>query len=84
MLLTLYLLTDFNEGLQLKNVSFAYRRKRGIEDGINLNRVPKAKRSPWLVRLAVESPFMDLFPRFIEPQSGWVLVDGKNIQISKN
>jgi ATP-binding cassette, subfamily B, bacterial MsbA len=70
---------EFKEGIHFNNVSFAY------QDRIVLNNisfiVPKGK------TIALVGPsgggkstLMDLIPRFIEPQSGEILVDDKNIQ----
>jgi subfamily B ATP-binding cassette protein MsbA len=68
----------FNEKLELKNVSFAYQDKEVLSN-INLI-VPKGK------TIALVGPsgggkstLMDLIPRFMEPQSGEILIDGRNI-----
>jgi len=70
---------DFEQGVEFKNVSFAYGEK-AILSNINLT-VPKGK------TIALVGPsgggkstLIDLIPRFIEPKSGEVLVDGVNIQ----
>jgi len=72
-------ITGFNESLEFKNVSFAYHEKVVLSD-INLT-VSKGK------TIALVGPsgggkstLMDLIPRFMEPQSGEILIDGKNIQ----
>jgi subfamily B ATP-binding cassette protein MsbA len=69
----------FNEGIEFKQVSFAYQEKEVLSD-INL-KIPKGK------TIALVGPsgggkstLMDLIPRFIEQQSGEILIDGKNIQ----
>jgi ATP-binding cassette, subfamily B, bacterial MsbA len=69
----------FNDSFQLKNVSFAYQDKEVLTD-INLT-VPKGK------TIALVGPsgggkstLMDLIPRFIEPRSGEILIDGVNIR----
>jgi len=68
-----------NEGVHFKNVSFAYQ-DRVVLNNISFT-VPKGK------TIALVGPsgggkstLMDLIPRFIEPQSGEILVDDKNIQ----
>ncbi|MDB5137535.1 MAG: putative multidrug export ATP-binding/permease protein [Mucilaginibacter sp.] len=72
-------INGFNEGIEFRNVSFAYQ-DREVLSGIDL-KVPKGK------TIALVGPsgggkstLMDLIPRFIEPQSGGILIDGKNIQ----
>ncbi|HEY2581216.1 MAG TPA: ABC transporter ATP-binding protein [Mucilaginibacter sp.] len=72
-------ITGFNESVEFKNVSFAYQEKMVLTD-VNLS-VPKGK------TIALVGPsgggkstLMDLIPRFVEPQSGEILIDGKNIQ----
>jgi subfamily B ATP-binding cassette protein MsbA len=69
----------FEKGIEFKNVSFAYGDKTVLSD-INLT-VPKGK------TIALVGPsgggkstLIDLIPRFIEPKSGEVLVDGVDIQ----
>ncbi len=69
----------FKESLEFKNVTFAYQDKEVLTN-INLI-VPKGK------TIALVGPsgggkstLMDLIPRFIEPQSGEILIDGVNIQ----
>jgi subfamily B ATP-binding cassette protein MsbA len=76
---TATLLEGFNQSIEFKNVSFAYGEKPVLSD-INLT-VPKGK------NIALVGPsgggkstLMDLIPRFIEPQSGEILIDGHNIQ----
>lgn len=70
---------DFKESLELKNVSFAYEDKVVLAD-INLT-VPKGKTVALVGPSGGgKSTLIDLLPRFIEPQTGEVLVDGKNIQ----
>ena len=72
-------LKDFEQGIEFKNVSFAYGEKTILSD-INLT-VPKGK------TIALVGPsgggkstLIDLIPRFIEPKSGKILVDGHDIQ----
>ncbi len=72
-------INEFKESIEFKNVSFAYK-ERVVLSNINLT-VPKGK------TIALVGPsgggkstLMDLIPRFIEPKSGQVLVDGINIQ----
>ncbi|MBV8390512.1 MAG: ABC transporter ATP-binding protein [Mucilaginibacter sp.] len=70
---------EFNEGIHFNNVSFSYPGREVLKN-INLT-VPKGK------TIALVGPsgggkstLMDLIPRFIEPQSGEILIDDKNIQ----
>jgi subfamily B ATP-binding cassette protein MsbA len=71
--------TGFNDSIEFKNVSFAYQDRQVLSD-VNLT-VPKGK------TIALVGPsgggkstLMDLIPRFMDPQSGEILVDGKNIK----
>jgi len=70
---------DFKEGIDFKNVSFAYQEKEVLK-GINL-KVPKGKTVALVGPSGGgKSTLMDLIPRFIEPQSGEICIDGQNIQ----
>jgi subfamily B ATP-binding cassette protein MsbA len=73
------ILSGFNEGIKLEHVTFAYGDKEVLSD-INLE-IPKGK------TIALVGPsgggkstLMDLLPRFIEPQSGSISIDGHNIK----
>ena len=75
-------LKSFDDCIEFKNVSFAYQDKEVLTN-INL-KVPKGK------TIALVGPsgggkstLMDLVPRFIEPKSGQILVDGRDIQTVK-
>jgi len=69
----------FNYGIEFKNVSFAYQDKE-VLCGINLI-VPKGKTVALVGPSGGgKSTLMDLIPRFIEPQSGEITIDGKNIK----
>jgi subfamily B ATP-binding cassette protein MsbA len=71
--------SSFNEGIHFKNVNFAYQDRLVLSD-INLT-VPKGKTVALVGPSGGgKSTLMDLIPRFIEPQSGEILVDDKNIQ----
>jgi ATP-binding cassette, subfamily B, bacterial MsbA len=71
--------TDFNDSIELKNVSFAYQDKPVLSN-INLI-VPKGKTVALVGPSGGgKSTLMDLIPRFMEPQSGEIRVDGKNIK----
>lgn len=71
-------LTGFNEKIEFKNVSFAYQDKAVLCD-INLT-VQKGKTVALVGPSGGgKSTLMDLIPRFTEPQSGEILIDGKNI-----
>jgi len=70
--------TEFSEGIHFKNVSFAYEEKP-ILSGINLT-IPKGKTVALVGPSGGgKSTMMDLIPRFIEPQSGEIFIDDKNI-----
>jgi subfamily B ATP-binding cassette protein MsbA len=72
-------IAGFNDCVEFKNVSFAYEEK-AILSGINL-RIPKGKTVALVGPSGGgKSTLMDLIPRFMEPRSGEILVDGKNIQ----
>jgi subfamily B ATP-binding cassette protein MsbA len=72
-------ITDFNEGIHFKNVSFAYQEKQVLSD-INLT-IPKGKTVALVGPSGGgKSTLMDLIPRFTDPQNGEVLVDGHNIK----
>lgn len=71
--------TKFNEGIHLKNLSFAYD-ERSVLCDINLT-IPKGKTVALVGPSGGgKSTLMDLIPRFIEPKSGEILIDDKNIQ----
>ena len=72
-------LNGFHDSLEFKNVSFAYDDKEVLSN-INLT-VPIGKTVALVGPSGGgKSTLMDLIPRFIEQQSGEILVDGKNIQ----
>jgi subfamily B ATP-binding cassette protein MsbA len=75
-------ITQFNKEIRFENVCFAYN-ERVVLDHINLT-IPKGK-SVALVGPSGggKSTLMDLIPRFIQPQSGHILVDGESIQSYK-
>ncbi|WP_298734454.1 ABC transporter ATP-binding protein [uncultured Chitinophaga sp.] len=75
-------ITDFNKEIRFDNVKFAYN-ERVVLDGISLV-IPKGK-SVALVGPSGggKSTLMDLIPRFIQPQSGQILIDGESIQSFK-
>ncbi|WP_419802410.1 ABC transporter ATP-binding protein [Mucilaginibacter sp.] len=69
----------FSDSVRLENVSFAYNEKEVLKE-VSLT-IPKGK------NIALVGPsgggkstLMDLLPRFIEPKSGKILIDGKDIQ----
>ena len=71
-------ITDFNESIHFKNVSFAYEEKP-ILTNVNLT-IPKGKTVALVGPSGGgKSTMMDLIPRFIEPKSGEIFIDGKNI-----
>ncbi len=73
------IITDFEKGIDFKNVVFSYP-NRPVLKGINFT-IPKGKTVALVGPSGGgKSTLMDLIPRFIEPQAGEILVDGKNIQ----
>lgn len=70
---------EFNEGIHFKNVSFAYPGREVLKN-INLT-VVKGKTVALVGPSGGgKSTLMDMIPRFIEQQSGEILIDDKNIQ----
>ncbi len=72
-------INGFNDSIEFKNVSFAYQDKPVLS---NVNFIVPKGKTVALVGPSGggKSTLMDLIPRFIEQQSGEILVDGKNIQ----
>ncbi|QJD95856.1 ABC transporter ATP-binding protein [Mucilaginibacter robiniae] len=71
-------LTGFEKGMQFNNVSFAYGDKEVLHN-ISLN-IPKGKTVALVGPSGGgKSTLMDMIPRFIEPQSGTITVDGYDI-----
>jgi subfamily B ATP-binding cassette protein MsbA len=71
--------TDFTEGIHFKDVSFAYG-ERVVLSGLNLT-VPKGKTVALVGPSGGgKSTLMDLIPRFMDPQSGAIYVDDKDIK----
>lgn len=74
-------LSDFQQGLEYRNVTFAYRKDEGpVLKNINLS-LPKGK----VVALvgasgAGKSTLADLLPRFYDVEEGEILLDGQNIR----
>lgn len=71
-------IAEFNEGIHFENVSFSYPGREVLKN-INLT-VPKGK-SVALVGPSGggKSTLMDMIPRFMEPQSGKILIDDHDI-----
>ncbi|MEO6633756.1 MAG: ABC transporter ATP-binding protein, partial [Mucilaginibacter sp.] len=69
---------EFNNGLEFKNVSFAYG-ERQVLNNVNFT-IPKGKTVALVGPSGGgKSTLMDLVPHFMEPQSGKILIDGENI-----
>lgn len=70
---------QFQEAIRFEKVAFAYN-ERPVLKSVSLT-IPKGK-SVALVGPsgAGKTTLMDLIPRFIQPQSGSILIDGHNIQ----
>jgi subfamily B ATP-binding cassette protein MsbA len=72
-------LDGFNDAIVFKNVSFAYGEK-DVLNNVSLI-VPKGKNVALVGPSGGgKSTLMDLIPRFMEPKSGEILIDGHNIQ----
>jgi len=72
-------INGFNDSIEFKAVTFAYEDKV-VLSGINFC-VPKGKTVALVGPSGGgKSTLMDLIPRFIEPQSGEILIDGNNIR----
>lgn len=71
--------TGFDKEIRLENVSFAYNEKM-VLDNINIT-IPKGKKVALVGPSGGgKSTLMDLLPRFIDPRSGSILIDGKDIK----
>lgn len=71
---------SFNESIQFKNVGFSYSDEKEVLSDINLTLL-KGK----MVALVGpsgggKSTLMDMLPRFIDPDKGELLIDGKNLK----
>jgi ATP-binding cassette, subfamily B, bacterial MsbA len=72
-------ITDFKQGIEFKDVTFAYDEKEVLSH-INFT-VPKGKTVALVGPSGGgKSTMMDLIPRFIEPQTGQILIDGQDIR----
>jgi ATP-binding cassette, subfamily B, bacterial MsbA len=70
---------DFEQGIELKNINFSYGDKQVLSN-INFT-IPKGKTVALVGPSGGgKSTLIDLIPRFIEPKSGQVLLDGVDIQ----
>ncbi len=72
-------LNGFTEEIRFEGVSFAYGEKK-VLDNITLS-IPKGSTVALVGPSGGgKSTLMDLIPRFMDPQSGNILVDGKNLK----
>jgi subfamily B ATP-binding cassette protein MsbA len=72
-------LTGFDQGITFDNVSFAYGENE-VLSGVNLV-IPKGKTVALVGPSGGgKSTLMDLIPRFIDPKSGKVMVDGHDLK----
>jgi subfamily B ATP-binding cassette protein MsbA len=72
-------LAGFNDAIRFENVSFAYQEKQVLSN-INIT-IPKGKTVALVGPSGGgKSTLMDLIPRFIDPQEGFVSVDGQDIK----
>lgn len=75
-------ITDFKSEIKFENVCFAYADKAVLKN-INLT-IPKGKNIALVGSSGGgKSTLMDLIPRFIESQSGNILIDGEDIKSIK-
>lgn len=75
-------ITEFKHSITLKDVSFSYSESK-VLDKINLV-IPKGKTVALVGPSGGgKSTLMDLIPRFIEPASGEILIDGINLNALK-
>lgn len=73
-------LSTFEEGIELRDVSFAYTEGREVLKHINL-KVPKGKTIALVGQSGSgKSTLVDLVPRYHDVAEGEVLIDGKNIK----
>lgn len=73
------IMTGFEKEIEFRNVSFAYGEKAVLKN-INLT-IPKGKTVALVGPSGGgKSTMMDLIPRFIEPQSGDIFIDGRLLQ----
>lgn len=72
-------LNSFTEEIRFEGVSFAYGEKK-VLDNITLS-IPKGSTVALVGPSGGgKSTLMDLIPRFMDPQSGNILIDGKNLK----
>jgi subfamily B ATP-binding cassette protein MsbA len=73
------ILTGFNKAIEFKDVNFAYN-ERQVLSAVNLT-IPCGKTVALVGPSGGgKSTMMDLIPRFMDPQSGAILIDGKDIK----
>ena len=73
-------LPNFEEGIELRDVSFSYLEGREVLKHINL-KVPKGKTIALVGQSGSgKSTLVDLIPRYHDVKQGEVLIDGKNIK----
>ena len=73
-------LPNFEEGIELRDVSFSYIEGREVLKHINL-KVPKGKTIALVGQSGSgKSTLVDLIPRYHDVKQGEVLIDGKNIK----
>ncbi len=71
--------TDFKNSIEFKDVNFAYN-ERVVLSGVNLT-IPRGKTVALVGPSGGgKSTLMDLIPRFMDPQSGAIFIDDKDIK----
>ena len=73
-------LKGFNEGISIKNVSFSYEDGREVLHNVSLE-IPKGRTIAIVgASGAGKSTLVDLIPRFYDPSSGSISIDGTDIR----
>jgi subfamily B ATP-binding cassette protein MsbA len=73
-------LTGFREGIEIRNVSFAYEEGRNVLKNISF-RIPKGRTIALVGQSGSgKSTIADLVPRFYDPTEGQILLDGIDIR----